>query len=67
MYRLRPDDYEDVAPSGRLVHQFLVEGPAPSAVRYRLGVLAEALRRVGQLPEGPGRALAIASGQLREL
>ena len=67
MYRLRPEDYDTVAPGGRLVHKFLVEGPAPSAVRHRLGVLADALRRVGELPEGPGRALALASGHLREL
>ncbi len=67
MYRLRPDDFADVAPCGLLVHQFLVEGPAPSAVRHRLGVLADALQRVGQRPEGPGRALAVACGHLREL
>jgi extracellular factor (EF) 3-hydroxypalmitic acid methyl ester biosynthesis protein len=67
MYRLRPDDFSDVPPGGLLVHQFLVEGPAPSAVRHRLSVLAEALRRVGQQPEGPGRALAVACGHLREL
>ena len=67
MYRLRPDDFADVAPSGVLVHKFLVEGPAPSAVRHRLGVLADALRQVGLRPEGAGRALAVACGHLREL
>lgn len=67
MYGLRAGDYEGVAPRGLLVHRFLVEGPAPCAVRHRLGVLADALRRVGESPVGPGRALAIASGHLREL
>lgn len=67
MYGLRRQEMERVVPKGQVVHKFLVEGPAPSAVRHRLGVLAEALRRVGELPEGPGRALAIASGHLREL
>lgn len=60
-------DVADVAPSGVLVHKFLVEGPAPSAVRHRLGVLAAALRHVGQRTEGAGRALAVACGHLREL
>jgi extracellular factor (EF) 3-hydroxypalmitic acid methyl ester biosynthesis protein len=67
MYRLRPDDFADLAPGALLVHKFLVEGPAPSAVRHRLGVLADALRQVGQRPEGPGRAVSVACGHLREL
>lgn len=64
LYRLRRDDILQASEAARIVHQFLVEGPAPRAVRHRLGVLAEALGRVGRCK---GRALAIASGHLREL
>lgn len=64
MYRLRPDDIRQAPEAARAVHRFLVEGPAPRAVRHRLEVLAEELRHVG---ERQGRALAIASGHLREL
>lgn len=67
MYGLRRDEIAKVAHAGQRVHQFLVEGPAPSAVRHRLSVLADALQRVGTRPEGPGRALALACGHLREL
>lgn len=67
MYRLRPEDHADVSPRGRQIHELLVSGAAPSAARHRLGVLADALRQVGARPEGPGRALAVASGHLREL
>lgn len=67
MYGLRRDEIAQVPHAAQRVHQFLVDGPAPSAVRHRLFVLADALQRVGARPEGPGRALALACGHLREL
>lgn len=67
MYGLRREEIALVEPGAQRVHEFLVEGPAPSAVRHRLAVLSDALRSVGERPEGPGRALALACGHLREL
>ena len=67
MYRLHPHESDDATPRGREIHELLVGGPAPTAARHRLGVLADALRSVGARPGSPGRALAVASGHLREL
>ena len=67
MYGLRRDEIAQADPDARRVHEFLVDGPAPRAVRHRLSVLSDALQRVGNGPEGPGRALALACGHLREL
>lgn len=66
MYRLRQEDLAHVSDNARRVHRFLVEGPAPCAVRHRLAVLADALAGACG-PERPRRVLALASGHLREL